>query len=248
MINSRVIPVLSLDSTGRAVKTVRFKNRTYIGDPVNAVRIFNDKEVDEICILDIDASRKGYAPNFRLIESIASQAFMPLAYGGGVTTLQDIRRLFKIGIEKVVLNTSLHTSSSLIYESSHVFGSQSIVASVDVRRGLFGRYAIYSHGGSKRQSIHLDEHIKTIQHQGVGEIVIHSIDRDGMMNGYDTELITHLSTITSVPIVALGGAGSKVHLMCALEAGASAVAAGSIFVYQGTHKAVLLNYNRNLVT
>lgn len=248
MISSRVIPVISIDTSGRAVKTLNFNDRIYIGDPVNAVRIFNEKEVDEICILDIDASRHLTEPNFDLLESIASQAFMPLAYGGGIKSLADIERLFKLGIEKVIINSSSFLDPSLLRQSSQIFGSQSIVACIDVRKKFFRRYATYSHGGLRKQSSSLVSHIKFVQDQGVGEIIINSIDRDGRMIGYDIALISQISTITSVPIVALGGAGSVEHLRSALEAGASAVAAGSLFLLKGPHRAVLISYNREGIT
>jgi cyclase len=237
---ARVIPVLLLFNNG-IVKTIKYKNPTYIGDPINSVRIFNEKEVDEIILLDINATPNGRGPNFSLIEEIASEAFMPLGYGGGVQTIQQIERLFKIGIEKVIMNTGIH-NSRLLREASDIFGSQSIVASIDVKKDLFGVYRIYSNCGKKKETEDLISCISRVQEEGAGEIILNSIDRDGTMSGYDLNLISSISNKLIVPLVALGGAGCLEHLQNALKAGASSVAAGSMFVFHGPHKAVLISY------
>jgi cyclase len=241
MKNIRVIPVL-LMSDGGLVKTKRFLNPVYIGDVTNTVKIFNSKRADEIVILDIDASRENRRPNFTLIEKIASEAFMPLGYGGGVTSVQEIERLFKIGIEKVVLNSSIFTIDGLIKEAANRYGSQSIVASLDVKKNIFGKYEIFSNSGQRKQSKGLTETLTYIQSQGIGEVIINAIDRDGTMEGYDIKLIHQVANQISVPLVALGGAGCISHMRQAVVAGASAVAAGSMFVFHGKHKAVLINY------
>jgi len=241
MSTPRVIPVILLTDSGM-VKTTKFSDPIYIGDPINAVRIFNAKEVDEIVVLDIDASRSGREPNFERIEQIASEAFMPLGYGGGVKTTQQMERLFKIGIEKVVINTVIHEKPSILHESSQIFGSQSVVASIDVKKDIFGRYVVYSECGKKRENSDLNSYISFVQEQGAGEIILNSIDKDGTMSGYDLKLISKVSDQLRVPLVTLGGARSVKDFDDALEAGASSVAAGSMFVFHGRHKAVLISY------
>lgn len=238
---ARIIPVLLLSDSGM-VKTKKFTLPTYIGDPINAVRIFNEKEVDEIIILDIDASRFNRGPDFDRIKEISSEAFMPLGYGGGVKSISQMERLFKIGVEKIILNTAIYEDYSLLREAANIFGSQSIVVSIDVKKDFWGRYHIYSKCGSKKQSIDLFSLISLIQNQGVGEIILSSIDRDGLMSGYDLKLISSVSSQLQVPLVALGGAGSLDDFNDALQSGASSVAAGSMFVFHGPHKAVLISY------
>lgn len=241
MISPRVIPVLLLSDTG-LVKTFKFASRRYIGDPINTVRIFNDKEVDEIVIIDIDATRLKREPDFKRIEEIASEAFMPLCYGGGITSIKQMECLFRLGVEKVLLNSSIFKNKSLIHEATQIFGSQSIVISVDVKKNFLGHYHIYSESGKIKEDINLLTYISWIQDQGVGEIILNSIDKDGTMSGYDLHLISIVSKKLKVPLVVLGGAGSVNDFNNALLAGASAVAAGSIFVFHGPHKAVLISY------
>lgn len=241
MKRSRVIPVLLLSRAGM-VKTTKFCSPIYIGDATNAVRIFNDKEADEIVILDIEATRLNKEPDFARIEEIASEAFMPLGYGGGVSSLDQMERLFKIGVEKVILNSAIHTDPELLKDASRIFGSQSIVVSVDVKKDFFGRYGIYSRSGTRRESVDLASFLARIQDQGVGEVILNSIDRDGSMVGYDLGLISATSSQLKVPLVVLGGAGGLKHLDEAICAGASAVAAGAMFVFHGRHRAVLISY------
>jgi cyclase len=241
MLKTRVIPCLLLKDGG-FVKTVRFSQPCYLGDPRNIVRLFNEKEVDELVILDIDATREKRKPYFDLIRDIVSEAFMPIGYGGGITTIEDIKLLFKIGVEKVVINTKTVNKPELIREASDLFGSQSIVTSIDVKKNLFGKYKVCNESGKKKSSISLVEHAKAMEQLCAGEIIINSIDRDGMMGGYDLELIKSVASNVSIPVIALGGAGKLEHFRDAVKAGASAVSAGSMFVYQGVHKAVLVNY------
>lgn len=237
----RIIPVLTLQNE-KLVKTVRFKNPTYIGDPINAVKIFNEKEVDEIVILDITATKENREPNYTKIEEIASEAFMPFAYGGGITSLNQIERLFKLGIEKVVLNSVLETNMNLVTEATKIFGSQSIVASIDVKKNLFGKNQAYKISGTTKVDIPLLDFVKKLEQAGVGEFFINSIDRDGTYSGYDLELIKQLSNIVNTPIVACGGASSIDSFLPAIQHGASAIAAGSMFVYTGSTRGILINY------
>jgi cyclase len=242
MNKTRVIPVLLLRGRG-LVKTIRFKNPTYIGDPINSVRIFNEKEVDELVFLDIDASREKRGPDFDLLEDIASEAFMPMAYGGGITAIDQIRRVFALGFEKVIIDSAAYSSDTLIRRSSDTFGAQSIVGCVDVKRTLLGRYELYSHSGKTKQPMSLLDHVRALEKQGVGEIIVNAIDRDGTQVGYDLKLIRQVASAVQIPVVACGGAGSLDDMATAVNvAGASAVAAGSLFVYVGPHRAVLINY------
>lgn len=246
MYRARVIPCLLVRGNG-LVKTRKFKDAVYIGDPVNAMRIFSEKEVDEIVVLDIDASREGREPNYALIEEMAGEAFMPMAYGGGIRSLEQVRRLIRCGIEKVVINTAATESTAVIRAAAAEFGSQAVVGAVDVRKPLLGRYRVMSKSATVETKLDLEEHIKNLVASGVGEILINSVDRDGMMNGYDLELIKTVTQMVNVPVVACGGAGSIEHLAQAIrEGGASAVAAGSMFVFHGKHRAVLINYPKNI--
>lgn len=241
MLRKRIIPVLLLRNNG-LVKTTRFKNPVYLGDPINAVKIFNEKEVDELILLDITATNQNREPDYKRIEEIVSEAFMPVGYGGGIKTIQQIETLFKTGIEKVILNTSLFTNPNLLNQASQVFGSQSIVAAIDVKNSPFRKYVVRTHSGSKKQTILIDNAIKSFVDLGAGEIFINSIDRDGTMQGYDTELISLVTKLSPVPVIAAGGAGSVSDFALAIKAGASAVAAGAMFVFQGVHRAVLISY------
>lgn len=241
MLRTRVIPVLLVKNNG-LVKTIKFDKPKYIGDPINAVKIFNDKEVDEMIVLDIEASKLNKKPNFELIKSIAEECFMPLGYGGGINELEDIQRLFAIGVEKVILNTASFTNLNLITEAAKIFGEQSIVVCIDVSKNFWGKYHPYSHTTKKIVSIDLLAHIQKTIAAGAGEIFINNVDLDGTMSGYDIKLIELLAHKITTPLVICGGAGDLNHLKSGYLAGASALAAGSLFVYHGPHKAVLINY------
>lgn len=242
MLKTRVIPCLLLKGNG-LVKTIQFKNPTYIGDPINAVKIFNDKEVDELVFLDITASKENKRPNFGLLAEIASECFMPLGYGGGIKSIQDIEQLFNLGIEKVVLNSCLNDNMQLITDASKIFGSQSIVASIDVKKQwLTKKQTVYTHNGNANTKIPAEEFASKVEQAGAGEIILNSIDHDGMMQGYDLALIKTVSKRVNIPVVALGGAGSLSDFKRAIEEGAAGVAAGSFFVFQKTHRAVLITY------
>lgn len=234
----RVIPVLLLQNGG-LVKTVQFKNPVYIGDPLNAVKIFNEKEVDELIFLDLSS---GQIP-FDLLKEIAEECFMPLAYGGGIKTIEDIRAVLKIGIEKVVLNSALFENPDLVRQAVEQFGSSTVVASLDVKKNLLGKYELYAHGGKKRVRKELMACVRELEQLGVGELMIQSMDRDGTMKGYDLELISRVSEAVRIPVIACGGAGSTEDFGKAVhQAGVSASAAGSLFVFHGKHRAVLLTY------
>jgi len=236
----RVIPCLLIDKR-RLVKTVRFGKAKYVGDPVNAVRIFNDKEVDEIAILDIAAARSRAQPDFEYVHQLASECFMPMAYGGGVSTTEDAQRLFAIGVEKVCINTAAMRDPELLATVADRFGAQSIVASIDVKRNLFGGYSIYCRGGTSKVQSTVSGMVAWVETMGAGEILINSIDRDGMMSGYDLDLLRAVTARATVPVIACGGAGNLSDLGKAVTlGGASAVAAGSLFVFSGPHKAVLI--------
>ena len=237
----RIIPCLLIKGHG-LTKTIQFGDGAYIGDAINAVKIYNEKEVDEIMLLDIEASKKSTEPRVEFIREIATEAFMPLSYGGGITTLKQMEDLFKAGVEKVCLNSVVYSNPDLVNQASKIYGSQSVVVSVDVKRTPLLGYKLFSAGGTTVQKVKLIDHVKKMQDLGAGEIVINSIDRDGMMKGFDTDLITQVANAIDVPLVALGGAGSHDDLVKAINAGSSAVAAGSIFVFHGKHKAVLITY------
>jgi cyclase len=242
MLQKRVLPVLLLQKGG-LVKTTKFKHPLYIGDPINAVKIFNDKEADELVILDIDAGKTGKGPDYDLLERIAGEAFMPLAYGGAVQNRDQVKRLIRMGFEKIILNTALHTTPGILEELSGEFALSSFVAGVDVKSNLFGKYEVYSHAGTKKVPGQLLDICQRFQAEGAGELLIHSIDRDGTMKGYDLNLVQTVSSHLSIPVIACGGAGKLEHITEAHQkTNAAAFAAGSMFVFHGPHKAVLISY------
>ncbi|MDB4652932.1 AglZ/HisF2 family acetamidino modification protein [Akkermansiaceae bacterium] len=242
MLRPRIIPTLLIHESG-LVKTVNFKSAKYVGDPINAVRIFNEKEVDELAIFDIDATVKSLEPNYGIIERIANQSRMPLCYGGGIKNISQAKRIFSLGVEKISLSSGCLDDPNLITEISNHVGAQSVVVTLDVRRQRFGGYRIYTHNGKKSKNIELLKFVKNAQSFGAGEIVINSIDRDGLMNGYDLGLVEKIRAATTLPVTILGGAGSLKHLAEIIgENGIIGVAAGSLFVFKGPYKAVLINY------
>ncbi len=237
----RVIPVL-LVSDGYLVKPVKFQGDKYIGDPINAVRIFNEKQVDELVICDIDASVKGSGVNYTLIEEIASEAFMPVGYGGGVASAEEAKRITGIGIEKVILNTAAVTRPETVTEISDALGASSTVVSVDAKKKLTGGWDTFIRRGSRKTGMSPVEAAQEAQRLGAGEILVSSIDRESTFTGYDLKLIEAVSQAVTVPVITLGGASGYDDFAPALEAGASAVAAGSMFVLNGKHRAVLISY------
>jgi len=242
MLSTRVIPVLLLHKNG-LYKTVKFKSPKYIGDPLNAIKIFNEKEVDELIVLDIDKSKRGEEPDFEMISAFASECFMPVCYGGGITKIEQIQKIFSIGIEKVALNTAAFKNVQLIKEAVNLFGSQSIVAAIDVKKNLFGKYKMYSHASRKILKGDLYEYLKQLNSLKVGEIFVNNVERDGTRLGYDVDLLTSLTELTNIPIVACGGADELKDFKIAKEKGkVSAVSAGSMFVLKKPHNAVLITY------
>ncbi|MFZ5910070.1 MAG: AglZ/HisF2 family acetamidino modification protein [Chloroflexota bacterium] len=241
MIRPRVIPALLLKGQG-LVKTVKFKDPKYLGDPINIVRIFNEKEVDELIFLDITATLENRRPPFEMLGKITSECFMPLGYGGGIRSLEDVKTLLGLGIEKVILNTASVERPGLVTEAAGYAGSQAVVISMDVKRGLLGKYEVFTHSGSQGAGLDPVRHAQEMEKRGAGELFVNSIDRDGVMQGYDLDLVRRVAEAVSIPVIACGGAGNIQHLAEAIGAGASAAAAGSMFVFQGPLRGVLISY------
>jgi len=242
MFRPRVIPVLLLKDKA-LVKTIRFKDSRYIGDPINAVKVFNDLKADELVFLDIQATNEKRTISFDLVQKVGEEANMPFSVGGGISSIKDIQKITAIGAEKVILNTHAINKPDFIKEASETFGSSTIVVSIDVKKKLFGKKVIWTNSGKKSCNYSPVEFAKIAEEQGAGEIIIQSIERDGKMSGYDIELIKEVSRSVTVPVVALGGAGSVKDLYEAKQLGnANALAAGSMFVFQGSKKGVLINY------
>lgn len=239
---TRVIPVLLLKNAG-LVKTTQFKDPKYIGDPLNAVKIFNEKEVDELIFLDILATPENKKIPLEFLEQVAQECFMPLAYGGGIKTVDEIREILKVGVEKVIINTQAVENKTFVRDAVERHGSSTICVSIDVRKNFWGKYEIYTHGGSKNTKLDPVSFAIEMDKAGAGEIMINSIDRDGTMKGYDCDLIKKVTDVVGMPVIACGGAGSVADFSKAVnEAGAAAVAAGSMFVFHGKHRAVLISY------
>ena len=246
MLRPRIIPSLLIHENG-LVKTVNFKNPKYVGDPINAVKIFNEKAVDELAVFDIDATVLGKEPNYSLIERLASQSMMPLCYGGGVKTVEQAQCIFSLGIEKIALSSAVLHNPKLITEISDRVGAQSVIVVLDVKKKLLGGYEVYTHNGKKATGINPFKFVEEAQKLGAGEIVINSIDKDGVMKGYDLDLIAKVREKISLPMTVLGGAGSLEDIEKVIDQhGVIGVAAGSLFVFKGPYKAVLINYPTQL--
>tara|TARA_B100002052_G_C15684974_1_gene507975 strand:+ start:34 stop:801 length:768 start_codon:yes stop_codon:yes gene_type:complete len=242
MINNRVIPVLLLRNLGFGMeKTINFKNPKYVGDCLNAVKIFNEKLVDELIILDYRCSTDGREPDYKKINSLATECFMPLSYGGGISSLDQAKKIFNQGIEKIIINTH-STNYKLIEDISKVYGSQSIIVSLDYKKNFFGKIDFYLKSGNIKIKSGIETHIENLKNSGVGEIIIQSIDKEGTMKGYDYSLFNKIGSLIDCPLIALGGASGIDDFTLALRNGADAVAGGSYFIYYGKHKAVLINY------
>ena len=242
MLATRLMPCL-LMSNGALVKTIRFKEGSYVGDPINAVRIFNQKEVDELILLDIHATTQNRGIDFETLEKIVSECFMPICYGGGVRTLEDMRRLYALGIEKVALGAAAFEVPDLVRQASSEFGAQAVVVTLDVKKGLLGRSTVRTRNGGQDTKIAPPEAARAFEEQGAGELLLYSIDRDGTWSGFDLKLVEAVSKIASVPVVATGGAGSLEDIKAAVkQAGASAVAIGSMAVFQGKDLGVLIKF------
>lgn len=238
----RIIPVLLLKGKG-LVKTVKFKNPKYVGDPINAVKIFNDLKADELIFLDITATNEVRTISADLVKDIGDEAFMPFGVGGGIKKVSQIEQLLKCGAEKVIINSEAVLNPKLIAEAAKVFGSQCIVISLDVRKSFFNKYEVWINDGKNNTKINPFILAKQVEELGAGEIMINSMDLDGLMIGYDNELVKIISDSVNVPVIVCGGAGNLDHLKEGFYKGhAHALAAGSMFVYHGTRKAVLINY------
>lgn len=242
MLRVRIIPALLLRERA-LVKTRRFRQFDYIGDPCNTLRIFNELEVDELAVLDITASRKGCGPDFELLRDIATECFMPLAYGGGLRSFEDAAQVFGIGFEKVVINTHAHDHPDLVTEIAQVYGSQAVVASIDTSPDFRGRRRIYSHGGRRRRSGEPVSWAREMERRGAGEILLTDMSREGTWRGFDLDLIRSVSDAVSVPVIAQGGAAGIADLVAAVRlGGASSVAVGAMVVYQKKDAGVLVNF------
>lgn len=247
MLRSRIIPCLLIHNNG-VVKTVNFKEKTYIGDPINTVKIFNEMAVDELMVVDIDATVLGKEPNFRLIEKIANESRMPLCIGGGIKTAKQAESIFSVGVEKIALSSAAVNNPELIREISNSVGSQSVVAVLDVKKNLFGKYQVVTHNAKNRVSGDIESRIKDLVELGVGELVVNSVDGDGVMRGYDYALFDKVYAAASVPVTILGGAGCWDDIKEAIARyKIIGVAAGSVFVFKGKYKAVLISYPDNLI-
>lgn len=243
MLRKRIIPSLLVKGSGGLVKTQKFADPKYVGDPINAVKIFNEKEVDELFLFDITATKERRRPNFKMIEEIVSEAFMPVAYGGAVKTLDDARTLLALGVEKIALSTATFESLSLVTELKNAFGAQCVVGVVDVKKKLFGGLAVHSHSGARVSESDPVAWAKKLVAAGAGEILLQSVDRDGTMSGFDLELLRSFDGKLGVPLVAAGGAGNVEHMKQAFAAcRLSGLAVGARFVYQGPARGVLINY------
>jgi len=242
MLRTRVIPCLLLRNES-LVKTVKFGRFGYIGDPLNTCRIFNEFEVEELAFLDITASRQGREPNLKILQDISNECFMPLSYGGGIRNLETAERIFNIGFEKIVLNTYVFENPAIITELARAFGSQSIIVAIDVRKDFWGKYQAFSLSGSVNQKRNPVEWAKEMEDRGTGEILLTSIDREGTYEGFDVGLIAQITEALTIPVIAHGGAGTVRHIGEAVNNGhASAVALGSMVVYQGKGLGVLVNF------
>jgi cyclase len=241
--HARIIPTLLIDRDGRLVKSVRFGKRTYIGDPINAVKIFNTKRVDELVLLDIDASTDVREPNYSLIADIASEAFMPVAYGGGLDTMTRLERAIECGVEKVILSSALRNGTALIEQAAARWGSQSVVVCLPFRRSWLGKSKVSILQGKKDMSGTPAEIARQVAAAGAGEIIAYSIDRDGTWDGYDLDQLGQISKSADIPVVACGGAAGLDDFRKAIsESGCSAAAAGSMFIYQAKGRGVLISY------
>ncbi len=242
MLRPRIIPSLLIHDNG-LVKTVNFKNPKYVGDPINAVKIFNEKEVDELAVFDIDATVNNVEPNYNLIEKLAIQSRMPLCYGGGVKTVEQAQRIFSLGVEKIAFSSAVLEKPELITEVAERVGNQSVIVVLDIKKKMLGGYEIYTHNGKKSAGVDPFKFIEQAQKLGAGEIIINSIDKDGVMKGFDFSLLDKMRKQINVPMTVLGGAGSLADLKEVIDRyGVIGVAAGSFFVFKGVYKAVLINY------
>jgi len=240
-LTARIIPVLLLHEGG-LIKTKKFEKPIYVGDPINAVRIFNEKEVDELIILDIDCTKEKKEPNYSLIAEIVSEAFMPIAYGGGITNIEIAKKIFQLGVEKVIINSVLNKNLQIISQIASIYGVQSVVASVDYRRNFFGKIRVCFNNGNQISKWSPLEFSNIVENAGAGEIMLNSIDREGTYEGYDIKLLSEVSNKVRIPVIVSGGVYGIKNMILASRNGASGMAAGSLFIYQRPHNAVLISY------
>jgi len=242
MLKTRIIPCLLVMNNG-LVKTVKFKNPSYVGDPINAIRIYNDKEVDELILLDISATQENKEPNYKLISDAASECFMPLTYGGGIKTLDQAKKIFEIGVEKLSLNNSAYEKPELISRIASAYGTQSVIASIDIKKNMWGRYDVVLQRATKSVGVAPIEYAKQLESLGAGEIMLTSVDREGTWEGYHLEILQKVSSAVNIPVICNGGAGKLEHIREAVfNGGASGVAIGSMAVYQRKGRGVLINF------
>lgn len=237
----RVIPVLLLRNNG-LYKTVKFNQPNYIGDPINAVKIFNDKEVDELVLLDITASAEKKPPNYKIIGEMASECFMPLAYGGGISSVDNAKKIFDLGVEKIIINTAFFSEPGFTRQLAGLYGSQSVVVSIDIKKNIFGKHHVYAPNTKPNGKLVPVQAARMAEENGAGEIILNSVGKDGTRTGFDLDLIREVSSSVKIPVVACGGADKVSDFLQAVSAGASAVSAGSMFVYSKGVDSVLINY------
>lgn len=242
MLRPRLIPCLLVRKKG-LVKTVKFGDSKYVGDPINAVKIFNEKEADELIVLDIDASVHGAEPDFAMIQKLAAECRMPLCYGGGVKTVEQAKRIIALGVEKVAISSAALADPALITAIANEIGSQSVVVVLDVKKSLFGKYEVHTHNGKRGTGRSPVDLAREAERLGAGEVVINSIDLDGQMKGYDVDLALKVRAAIGLPMSVLGGAGSLADIGKLISAcGVIGASAGSLFVFKGSYRAVLINY------
>lgn len=242
MLRSRVIPCLLVHNRG-LVKTVKFKSPKYVGDPINAVKIFNEKEVDELIVLDIDATVNQVEPNYKMIEHLANESRMPLCYGGGIKTPEQAQKIIKLGVEKVAISSAVIDNPKVLIDIANIIGRQSVVVVLDVKKNIFGSYEIYTHNSKQKVKRKFYDFIRELESIGIGELVINSIDNDGVMKGYDLTLIDKVRDSIDIPLTVLGGAGTYEDILELIQRHKIiGAAAGSLFVFKGVYKAVLINY------
>lgn len=241
MLRSRLVPVLLANRTG-LVKTTKFRSPVYVGDPINIIRIFNEKEADELALLDIDASSRGDGPNFDLVNDVAAECFMPLAYGGGIRDVEDAKRLYGLGVEKVVLRTAAWRDIHVLADIANCAGSQSVSVSIDLRRDRFHRLHLHAPGTPLHHCRDWERQVAAAAQAGAGEVILNCVHRDGAMTGMDLDAIAAAAHLADVPLLAVGGVGSIDDIRMGLQAGATAVGAGAFFVFRGPRRAVLVSY------
>ncbi len=242
MLYPRIIPCLLVHNKG-LVKTVKFKDPKYVGDPINAVKIFNEKEVDELIVFDIDATVENREPDYKMIENLATECRMPLCYGGGIKTVEQAEKIFSLGVEKIAISSAVVENPRIVKEIADKVGTQSMVVVLDVKKKMFGSYEIVINNGKKKTGIDPVKFVQELEELGIGEIVINSIENDGVMKGYDFNIIDKVKEVVTVPMTVLGGVGSLHDIGEVIKKhGIIGVAAGSLFVFKGKYKAVLINY------